>query len=255
MMPGMLFTADFGNTLVHWTVFDGKRAVRQGSVPAASVNARRLAAALGTLRFRVRAAAYVTVVPARERSFRAALRRLFGTAPHRIDHRSPLGMRVAYRPPRAAGADRLAAAAAAVGRFGAPVIVVDFGTAVTVDAVSRRREFLGGAIAPGSSLMADALARGTAKLPRVVPARPRAAIGRGTRECIRSGTVAGCAALVDGLVERMRREVGRSAPVVATGGGAALVAPLTRHARKVVPGLVLDGVRRVAVLHGSREES
>lgn len=191
--------------------------------------------------------AYAGVVPQVEKALRVAAKKLTGCAPYSVGPNSPLGFRVRYRPLSSLGRDRLAAAAGAVELAGTPVIVVDFGTAITVDAVSRRGVFLGGAIAPGPALSARALARGTARLPLSPLKPPRSAIGGSTGECLSSGIVMGLAALADGLVSRMAEEMReKSVAVLATGGAAKLVAPYSRGRWKVVPGLVLRGIRAVA---------
>jgi len=191
--------------------------------------------------------AYASVVPGVERAFRAAMRRLTGHEPYSVGPQSPLGFRVRYRPLSSLGRDRLAAAAGAVEVAGTPVIVVDFGTAITVDAVSRGGIFLGGAIAPGPGLSARALARGTARLPVSRLTAPRTAIGESTKEGLSSGIVMGLAALADGLIIRMKKEMGgKPVPVLATGGAAKLIAPFSGTMRRVVPGLVLRGIRAVA---------
>lgn len=242
----LILAVDVGNTTIHMGLFRGKRLVAESRFPTARARGE---GAVSRMLKRVTGSqgsgfpsGYACVVPRVGRMVRRVLRRLTGRVPLAVTHRSPLGISVRYRPASSVGPDRLAAAAGAVARLGAPVIVADFGTAVTVDAVSRRREFLGGAIAPGVRLCAEALAGGTALLPRSVPRRPPA-IGRTTRECLSAGIVAGLAGLADGLADRMARRLGGKVRMVATGGGAGTVAPLTRRFRRIEPGLVLDGVR------------
>lgn len=154
------------------------------------------------------------------------------------------GMAVCYETPRDVGADRVANAVAALDRHGAPVIVVDFGTATTFDAVSARGEYLGGAIVPGIEIGLEALFHRASHLRRVELVEPRAAIGRNPAESLQSGAIYGYAALVDGLCQRFEDELGPCA-IVATGGLAELVAP---HAHKVTrhePWLTLHGLRLI----------
>jgi len=246
----MLLALDIGNTNVTVGLFRGRRLVRSWRL---STDARRTAdeheaalrAVLGPASRRVDVCAIASVVPAVEDAFAAAAARLVRRPPVLIDSDSPFGFRIGYRPPSDVGADRLVNAAAAMKRFGAPVIVADFGTAVTLDVLDRRGVYLGGAIAPGLDLAAEALARRTAKLPRATLHRPAEAIGRTTLDSLRSGIVFGTAALVDGLLERMFRELGERPPVVATGGAAGIVAPHCRHIRASVPDLTLEGIRIV----------
>jgi len=171
---------------------------------------------------------------------------LFRRAPIVIDFTSPLGFRIEYHPPADVGADRLANVAAALELVGAPVVIVDFGTAVTLDVLNRRKEYLGGIISPGLELAAESLFRRTAKLPQVALSAPPGVIGRNTLDSLRSGLVLGCAALVDGLLERVFAELGERPAVVATGGAAPVVAPSSRHIRRVEPDLTLEGIRLVA---------
>jgi type III pantothenate kinase len=247
----MLLAVDAGNSQIALGLFRASRLVRSWRIATearrtADEYALTLAALLGRAARSVRSCAIASVVPALDPVLRAACRTVTRRAPLVIDHRSPLGFTIGYRPPGDVGADRLVDAAAAVERFGAPVIVADIGTATTLEVVDRRRTYLGGAIAPGPELAAAALFRGTARLPQVDLAGPGAVIGRSTAESLRSGIVLGLAALVDGLLERAFREMGGRPPVVATGGAAPLVAPHSRYLKVVEPDLTLHGIRLVA---------
>lgn len=156
-----------------------------------------------------------------------------------LDH----GLVLGYDLPRDVGADRIVNAVAARARTTGPVIVVDFGTATTFDVVTGTGEYLGGAIAPGLEISAEALFRRTAKLPKVELARPKAAIGRHTTASLQSGLIFGYAGLVDALVRRITTELGADARVIATGGLAGLVAADCQTIHEVVPTLTLDGLR------------
>jgi type III pantothenate kinase len=147
-----------------------------------------------------------------------------------------------YAQPERLGSDRLAAAVGALERVGTPVIVVSLGTATVVDAVSAKREYLGGAIAAGMETMLASLAERTAALPRVEAAPPVSPIGRTTEECLRVGAVLGTAGLIDGLAARMRDIVGAAAPVILTGGHTGLISPHLETAHQISPALVLVGV-------------
>jgi type III pantothenate kinase len=153
---------------------------------------------------------------------------------------------------RSLGADRLVAAVAAKEKYGAPVIVLDFGTATTFNVVNRAGEFVGGAIAPGLELSADALHQSTAQLPRVNLAVPPAAIARNTVHAMQSGILLGYAGMVEEMVGRMRGELGEpSAPVIATGGLAPVLAPLTRVIEHVDSDLILEGLRIIFDLNAN----
>ena len=153
------------------------------------------------------------------------------------------GMPIRIDNPRELGADRLVNAVAAHARLGGPCISVDFGTAVNYDVVSDEGEYLGGVIAPGVEISLDALTSRGAKLPRIDLVPPRSAIGKGTVDAIRSGIVFGFAAQVDGIVTRIREELGTPAPTIATGGLAETVVPSTTTIDEVDDLLTLTGLR------------
>jgi type III pantothenate kinase len=163
------------------------------------------------------------------------------------------GIRVRYDNPRDVGADRVANAVAAVSRYGGPAIVIDFGTAVTYDAISADGEYLGGAIAPGVQISLDALVAHTAKLPRVQLEMPDSVIGRNTTASIQAGLLWGFVAQVEGVVARMREELGGRALVVATGGQAEVVAAYTKSIDHVDPMLTLAGLRMIHELNNHKE--
>lgn len=154
-------------------------------------------------------------------------------------------IRVEYEPPTAVGADRIANAIAVRELYGAPAVVVDFGTATTFDAVTEDA-YVGGAILPGPVLSMEALFHRTAKLPRVAIEPPEHAIGRTTTESIQSGLVLGYASAIDGMVTRIIGELGGRALVVATGGLAPMFAPLCTTIESVNPNLTLEGLRLLA---------
>jgi type III pantothenate kinase len=155
------------------------------------------------------------------------------------------GMNLLVDHPPEVGPDRVANCVAAYRRFGGPCIVVDFGTGINFDAVSRSGDFLGGAIAPGLEVALDALAQRAARLPRVELRAPARAIGTNTVANMQSGAVLGCAGLVDALVLRFRDELGDAAPSVATGGLAGVVVPHCHSIDHVDPWLTLDGLRLI----------
>lgn len=152
------------------------------------------------------------------------------------------GVRIRYEDPRAVGADRIVDAAAVQKLYGGPACVVDFGTATTFDAISAEGDYLGGAIAPGIGIAAEALFQRTAKLPRVDLQRPPAAIGRNTVHAMQSGLLFGYVALVEGMVARFRAELGPKMKVIATGGLAEVVARETTVIEIIAPWLTLDGL-------------
>jgi type III pantothenate kinase len=155
------------------------------------------------------------------------------------------GISVLYDDPRDVGPDRIANALAARERYGPPCIVVDFGTSTNFDAVSAAGEYVGGVLAPGIEISMDALFLRAARLTKVDFAEPRTVIGKTTASALQSGLVYGFAGQVDGIVRRMRAELGDSAHTIATGGLAGLIAPHSETIERVDPLLTLEGLRLV----------
>ncbi|MCP4903674.1 MAG: type III pantothenate kinase [bacterium] len=169
--------------------------------------------------------------------------KLFGQQPQIVGPGMRTGMPVRYENPHEVGADRIVNAVAAFELFGGPIIAVDFGTATTFDCISGRGEYLGGVICPGIHISMEALFERAAKLHRVEIARPRSVIGRTTTGALQSGLLYGYAGLVDSMVERIRKELGANAKVIATGGLARRIAAESKAIEQVAPFLTLDGLR------------
>ena len=191
-----------------------------------------------------RGAIVVSVVPPLTDTFQELCRRYIEVEPLIAGPKLRTGMPIRYQDPRSLGADRLVAAVAAKVRYGAPLIVIDFGTATTFNVVNRAGEFVGGAIAPGLVLAADALYESTAQLPRIDLTVPPRAIATNTIEGMQSGILFGYLGLIEGMVRRLREEMHEpNARVVATGGLARLIAPHTRILDHVEPDLIMHGLR------------
>lgn len=186
-----------------------------------------------------------SVVPPLTSSVIEACQRYLGVEPLVVDAGVKTGVRVRYEDPKAVGADRIVDAAAVQRLYGGPACVVDFGTATTFDAISKEGDYLGGAIAPGISIAAEALFHRTAKLPRVDLQRPPNVIGRNTVHAMQSGLIFGYVALVEGMVERLRQELGEEMKVIATGGLAEIIAKETTVLQIIAPWLTLEGLRIV----------
>lgn len=165
---------------------------------------------------------------------------------HFLDFRSPLGMAVDYPEPAQIGADRLANAAGVLSRHGAPVIVVDFGTAVTFDVISDQPAYCGGVIAPGLGAMSGYLPQKTALLEAIELEEPPSAIGKSTPHAMQVGAVFGYRGLVREIIAQVRKELNGYVKVVATGGDAALIARGVHEIDSVDRDLTLDGLRQVA---------
>jgi type III pantothenate kinase len=184
-----------------------------------------------------------SVVPALTSGWEKLLERLLGRRPYLASPVGPYGLKVMVRDPAAVGVDRIANAVAVAAYHRLPAIVVDLGTATTFDVVVPGPRYLGGAIAPGVLTSADELFRRAARLARVELRRPARAVGRSTEESIQSGVYFGAVAQIDGLVRRLRREVGGKVFVLATGGLAETMAADSQTINRVEPALTLQGLR------------
>ena len=249
----MLLAADVGNTQTHLGVFKGQDLVHEWR---ASTDARRTAdelallfgefLELGDLSFsrQITGVVISSVVPRATQELRTMTSTYFGFPAVVVEPGVKTGIAVLTDNPREVGADRIANAVAASRLWpGEAVVVVDFGTALTVDAISAAGEYLGGAIAPGIDTAATALFSATAQIRRVELVAPPAAIGKNTVTAVQSGILFGTAALTDGLVARIVDEMGGTAHVVATGGLAPVVVEHCRRIDRVEPTLTLNGLR------------
>ncbi len=248
----MLLAIDVGNTNTVLGLYDRDRLVHHFRIESARsktadeylVLIESLFAMRGVDRSVVHAAALASTVPALGDVFAHVVRDGFGFEALVVGPGLKSGMPILYEQPREVGADRIVNAVAAFERVGGAVIVVDFGTATTFDVVSPKGEYLGGVICPGVQISADALFVRAAKLPRVEITRPPKTLGRNTIHAMQAGIVLGQAALVDGLVDRLREET-KFDPcrVIATGGLASLIAPASRTIDDVDDWLTLNGLR------------
>lgn len=170
-----------------------------------------------------------------------------GHAPHWVNARSASNMTILYNNPSEVGADRIVNAAAAFHKYKTSLIIIDFGTATTFDSISKRGEYIGGAISPGIMISSEALFKNASKLPRVeIFAAPEKVIGKDTSDSIKSGIIYGYAGLVDGIVSRMKIEMGTSPKVIATGGLAELISNIAETIEVVEPTLTLEGLRVIS---------
>jgi type III pantothenate kinase len=248
----MLLAIDVGNTNIVYGLFDGSRLVHQFRVETSrgrtadeyAVIVRQLLSMRNVEAADVKAAIIASVVPALTEPMLDLVRRAFGFEAVVVGPGIKTGMSILYENPREVGADRIVNAVAAYERFHSGLIVVDFGTATTFDCVTPKGEYMGGVIAPGIQISADALFARAAKLPRVEIQRPPRVVGRNTQHSMQSGIVFGYVGLVDGLVDRIIEEMAfPSCAIVATGGLARLIAPLSRNIREVDDDLTLTGLR------------
>jgi type III pantothenate kinase len=195
-----------------------------------------------------------SVVPDQTLAIRDMVDRYFGFRPVVVEPGVKTGISIQTDNPKEVGADRIVNGLGAFAKYGGPCIVIDFGTATTYDCISEQGEYLGGAIAPGIQVSAGALFGATARLPRVEITVPRSPIGKNTVDSIRSGLLFGTAAEVDGMVERMQKELGGQVTVVATGGFADVIVPLSQTIQYHEPWLTLEGLRLIFEKNTARDE-
>ena len=249
----MLLVIDVGNTNTKIGVYDGPRLLVSWRLTTRrEQTADEYGLFIGTL-FRtrdltptsIRGVAISNVVPPVQQALEQMAEQYFGVTALSVEPGVTTAIPLAVENPRDVGPDRIVSMVAAVAAYGAPLIVVDLGTATRFDCVNARGEFIGGAIAPGIAVALDALLNRAARLFRVELVRPKEAIGRNTVTNIQSGLVYGYAGLVDGLVERMKTEMGGSPKVIATGGLAPLIADIVRSIEHVDADLKLNGLRLI----------
>ena len=253
----MLLALDIGNTNITLGVFRGESL--QATWRIATDTARmadeyglilnQLLALKGLSPGDVESVAMCSVVPPLTPTFAELSETYLGVSPMVVGAGTRTGIRILYDSPRDVGADRVADAAAALKLYGGPVIVVDFGTATVFDAISESGDYVGGAIAPGMTVAADALFHSTSQLRRVELNSPPEAIGKNTVHAIQSGLVLGYAELVKGMVARFDKELGGGAKVIATGGMADIIEREAKVFDAVDPNLTLTGLRIIHELN------
>lgn len=252
----MLLVVDVGNTQTHFGVFprDSDQVsehwrfatVRESTSDELGAALANLLALRGLGFEQIAASIVSSTVPQLSEQWTAMSQRYLGHEMLVVGPAIRIGMPIRIDNPREVGADRLVNAVAAFERVRDACVVVDFGTAITYDAVSAAGEYLGGIISPGAEISIDALYERAAKLPKVELAEPRSLIGKSTVEAIRSGIVYGFAGQVEGIVRRLRVELGASTAVIATGGLARALVPFVRETIDEVDDLLtLIGLRLI----------
>ncbi len=249
----MLLVIDTGNTNTTLGVFEGERLVthwrltttRGRTVDEYGVYARNLFQLAGIDAKEIKAIAIASVVPPLNYTLKRMAEVYFNVTPLMIDHATPMGLEILYNPPSDVGADRLVDAVAAIHKYGAPCIVVDFGTATTFNAIDARGRYLGGVITPGVSISSEALFQRAARLPPVEIKRPATVIGSSTVGSMQSGLYYGFVGLVDGILKRMLEELGPETRVIATGGLASLISTGSELIETVDSTLTLEGLRLI----------
>ena len=184
-----------------------------------------------------------SVVPPLTYILQEAVKLVTGKMPIVVGPGTKTGMHIKIDDPKTLGADMVVAAVGGIELYGTPLILIDMGTATTITAVDREGSFLGGAIVPGVRISLDALANSTTQLPMIALDSPRKAIGTNTVDCMKSGILYGQAAMLDGMIDRMREELGAEASVVATGGLSGLIVPYCRHNIILERELMIQGLK------------
>ena len=251
----MILTLDIGNTNIKTALFDGKEMVKYWRLSTNITNTSDEYGITIMNLFRhggvdakdVEGIVISSVVPTINFTIEHMCLNYFGITPTFIAPGVKTGINIRYENPRELGSDRIANAVAAYDEYGGekPVIFIDFGTATTFGVVDEHGAFLGGAIFPGIKLASEALVSGTAKLPRFALAQPEHVIGRTTLTNLQSGMFYGYVGMVTNLVQQMKKELGREAVVVATGGMAVLIAEEAKVIDKLDGLLTLKGLRLI----------
>ncbi|HEX2102351.1 MAG TPA: type III pantothenate kinase [Solirubrobacteraceae bacterium] len=247
----MLLVVDVGNTQTHFGTYRGEElvehwrfaTVRESTADELGAALRSLLELRGVTLGDLSASIVSSTVPQLGPEWTAMASRYLGHAMTVVGPGIRTGMAIRYDNPREIGADRLVNAVAAYEKVRGPVVVVDFGTAITYDPVSAEGEYLGGIITPGVEISMEALTSRAAALPRIDIAPPRSLIGKSTVDAIRSGIVYGFAGQVDAIVRRLRDEMGQETETIATGGLAGHIVPFTESIDEVDDLLTLTGLR------------
>lgn len=272
----MLLTIDIGNTNISFGIFRKKRLVKRFDMPTKGYNFHKLKRLLrspmgnnGALAMTKRAviarspegaakqsrgwfamtrdsdAIICSVVPSVTRAIAKDLKSLLGKRPYIIGKDIKVPIKNLYRHPKQVGQDRLVNAYAGVRLYGAPLVVVDFGTAVTFDVISGKEEYLGGMILPGLQISLDTLRDHTALLPKIKLQEPKDFIGKDTKNSILSGILYGFASLTDSLTKRIKAVIGRDSLVIGTGGNIALISKYCASINKINKDLTLIGLNLI----------
>lgn len=249
----MLLLFDVGNTNITLGVYDGDDIIvhwrvatdRQKTADEFGILLHQLFQTAGLNIKGVKGVAISSVVPPINESLEAMSEKYLGVKPFVVGPGVKTGIPIIFDNPKEVGADRIVNAVAAYAKYGGPCIVVDFGTATTYDAISAKGEYLGGAIAPGIVISSEALFQHAAKLPRIELAKPKNVIGKTTVSCMQAGLVYGYIGQIEGIVKRMKEELGGQAFVVATGGLAPFFEKETDSIDQADPLLTLEGLKMI----------
>ncbi len=244
----MILLFDIGNTNTHVGLANATRVVKHINIPTSVWRAGKAATSLKKFvaKNHIEGAVLCSVVPKATPPVRKTVRRLWKLNALELTPKTLRGVGIDYPTPKTIGADRLANAVAVRHHFGAPALVVDFGTAVTFDVVDRKENYIGGIIAPGLAAMTDYLHEKTALLPKIKIREIKSVVGKSTEQAMLVGAVHGYRGLIRGLIAELKRELKTAQlPVVATGGYASLIASKLSEISAIEPNLTLEGLRLV----------
>ncbi|WP_059040365.1 type III pantothenate kinase [Paenibacillus rubinfantis] len=247
----MFLVVDVGNTNIVLGIYRGKELLhhfristnRQATVDEYGVLIHNLFDMVGIRESEMEGVIISSVVPPLMHVLEELSEKYLRQKPLVVGPGIKTGLNLRYENPREVGADRIVNAVAAIERYGGPLVVVDFGTATTFDCIDAAGNYLGGAIVPGIGISTEALYQRASKLPRIELEKPKKVIGRNTVHAMQAGIIFGYAGQVDGIVERIAKEMGMKPKVIATGGLAELIASETRTIEEVHSQLTLEGLR------------
>lgn len=243
----MLLTIDIGNTSIYSGIFDKKVLKKTFRIPTYSKNLNsRYARKLKTCAGNIECVIITSVVPSVLKKIEKTIKHVAGKRPIVVGRDVDSGVENLYKNPRQVGSDRLVNARAAYELYGGECVIVDFGTAITIDIVNKKKQYIGGVIAPGPGISLWALSEKTALLPKVTIKKPKAILGRETKESMLVGIIYGFSSLCDGIVNKLKKKYSRNAKVVVTGGFSKLIGPYCESADKIDVDLTLKGLKLIS---------
>ena len=250
----MILAIDIGNTNTSFGIFNKQRIERKFDIPTKNLTLKILKKKLS--KTGLADSIICSVVPSATKKLSRNIRIITGNAPCIIGKEIKVPVKNLYRKPQQVGCDRLVNAYAGIEFYGAPLIIIDFGTAITFDVISKKGEYLGGMILPGLKLSLEVLAQKTALLPKVELQKPKDFIGRDTKNSMLSGIIYGYAALTDDLTDRIKQEIGKNAVVIGTGGNIKIISGFCGNMDKIDPLLTLKGINMIyhRSVHANKKE-
>ena len=236
----MLLCVDVGNTNVDFGIFKENKIIKKFSIATKNLHFIEIKRKIGKVQ--ADDAIISSVVPCANKILEKSLKVLLHKQPFIVGKNITVPIKNLYRNPRQVGQDRLVNAYAGLKLFGAPLIIVDFGTAITFDIVSKNKEYLGGLILPGLNISLEALAEKTALLPKIKLKSPRELIGRDTQNSMLSGIVYGFSALSDGIIKKIKNKMNKNILVIGTGGDIRFISRYCTQFDRIEPDLTLEGL-------------